>query len=74
MSTTIPDTELSRRARREMRAEVREARFKKRFYEVTLMGLAKNAANFVNHDEWLDDDTHWIWTMARDEYFHIDFA
>jgi len=74
MTTIIPNTELSAKCRRQMRAETRDARFEERFYEITLMGLAENAANFVSHDEWLDDDTHWIWVMAHEEYFYDDFA
>ncbi len=28
--------------------------------------LAENAAHEFNHDEWLDDDSHWVWDLASD--------
>jgi hypothetical protein len=26
--------------------------------------LAENAAHALEHDEWLDDETHWIWELS----------
>ena len=28
--------------------------------------LAEHAAHTLDHDEWLDDDLHWIWEVAAD--------
>jgi len=28
--------------------------------------LAENAAVEFDHDEWLDDETHWVWEFALD--------
>jgi hypothetical protein len=28
--------------------------------------LAENTANEMGHDEWLDDETHWIWDLAAE--------
>jgi len=32
--------------------------------EVNCTKLAEEAAKHLDHDEWLDDETHWIWDMA----------
>jgi hypothetical protein len=34
--------------------------------EVNCTKLAENAASYLDHDEWLDDETHWIWDVAVD--------
>ena len=33
-------------------------------YEVNYTRLAENAAWHFNHDEWLDDECHWVWELA----------
>lgn len=35
--------------------------------EVNCTHLAENTAWALNRDEWLDDETHWIWDMAVGE-------
>jgi len=32
--------------------------------EVNYTRLAENAAWHFDHDEWLDDETHWVWDVA----------
>ena len=32
--------------------------------DATATTLAESAANTLGHDEWLDDETHWIWDLA----------
>ena len=34
--------------------------------EVNATTLAEIAAQELGHDEWLDDETHWIWDVAMD--------
>ena len=34
--------------------------------EVNCTRLAENAAWEFDHDEWLDDETHWVWDLAVD--------
>ena len=34
----------------------------------TLTELAENAAVYCDHDEWLDDSSHWVWEMAIQAY------
>lgn len=34
--------------------------------EVNTTQLAENAAHEFDHDEWLDDETHWVWDLAVD--------
>ena len=29
-------------------------------------GLAERLAHDFSHDEWLDDETHWIWEVAAE--------
>lgn len=29
-----------------------------------MTNLAEHCAIHLNHDEWLDDETHWIWDVA----------
>lgn len=29
-------------------------------------GLAERVAHELDHDEWLDDETHWIWEIAME--------
>jgi len=31
---------------------------------VNLTKLAEGAAHAFDHDEWLDDETHWVWDVA----------
>ena len=33
---------------------------------INLTQLAENAAHEFNHDEWLDDESHWVWEVALD--------
>jgi len=35
--------------------------------EVNLTKLAEAGAHFADRDEWLDDETHWIWEVALEE-------
>lgn len=35
--------------------------------EVNYTRLAEEAAHYFDHDEWLDDETHWIWDLALQE-------
>ncbi len=30
--------------------------------------IAETLAHEYDHDEWLDDETHWVWTVAMDLY------
>ncbi len=32
--------------------------------EVNFTELAENTAHALDHDEWLDEETHWIWDLA----------
>ena len=32
--------------------------------DATATSLAEAAAITLGHDEWLDDETHWIWDLA----------
>lgn len=32
--------------------------------ELNTTQLAENAAHAFDHDEWLDDGTHWVWDIA----------
>lgn len=32
--------------------------------QVSLTQLAENTAHELGHDEWLDDETHWVWEEA----------
>jgi len=34
--------------------------------EANATQLAENVAHEMDHDEWLDDETHWIWDVAMD--------
>jgi hypothetical protein len=34
--------------------------------EVQCTQLAEYVAHDLNHSEWLDDETHWIWDLAVD--------
>lgn len=35
--------------------------------EVNCTRLAEEAAHYFDHDEWLDDETHWVWDLALEE-------
>lgn len=32
--------------------------------EINYTRLVENAAWHFDHDEWLDDETHWVWDLA----------
>ena len=34
--------------------------------------IAEDCAIAMDHDEWLDDETHWIWDLALDILDRID--
>ncbi len=34
--------------------------------EVNATQLAENTAHELDHDDWLDDSTHWIWDLSVD--------
>ena len=34
--------------------------------EANATQIAENVAHEMDHDEWLDDETHWIWVVAMD--------
>lgn len=34
--------------------------------EVNMTRLAENTAWEMGHDEWLDDESHWIWDLAEE--------
>lgn len=34
--------------------------------EVNCTKLAEEAAKYLDHDEWLDEETHWVWSLAVD--------
>jgi len=34
--------------------------------EANPTGLAELIAHELDHDEWLDDETHWVWEVAMD--------
>jgi hypothetical protein len=34
--------------------------------EANATQIAENVAHEMDHDEWLDDETHWIWDVAMD--------
>jgi hypothetical protein len=33
-------------------------------WEINMTALAEAAAHQFDHDEWLDDETHWVWDAA----------
>lgn len=35
--------------------------------EVNYTRLAEEAAHYFDYDEWLDDETHWVWDLALKE-------
>jgi len=51
---------LKRQARDYMQAEARNCE--------TATQLAENTAWHFDHDEWLDDELHWVWELALDNF------
>ena len=40
--------------------------------EVNMTQLAEDAAHAFDHDEWLDDSDHWVWTAAMEALERVD--
>ena len=34
--------------------------------DLTATQIAEDAAHYFYHDEWLDDETNWIWDLAAE--------
>ena len=54
-----------------LKARVRAWMYNDAEYDPHLCGvnctqLAENAAHMFSHDEWLDDEQHWVWELAAD--------
>ncbi|MFA4971256.1 MAG: hypothetical protein WC683_01500 [bacterium] len=52
--------------RKAQAAATRELRDLEDDEEANATQIAENVAHDLGHDEWLDDDTHWIWDVAMD--------
>jgi hypothetical protein len=53
------------KVKRYMQKEVKNL-VDRRTGEVNTTQLAENAAHEFDHDEWLDEETHWVWDLAVD--------
>ena len=40
--------------------------------DINLTRLAEGTADHFNHDEWLDDESHWVWDLAVDAVEEIE--
>ena len=40
--------------------------------EVNMTQLAEDAAHAFDHDEWLSDHDHWVWTAAMEALERVD--
>jgi len=61
----MTNTALKPQAKKLMRTLVSEC-VDRSCNEVNYTLLAENTAHALDRDEWLDDETHWIWELAVD--------
>jgi hypothetical protein len=72
--TTRPNVKNNRAADKALRAKIKAHMLANAEHHDNATSLAEDAAHYadtVDHDAWLDDETHWVWELAL-EVIHAE--